>query len=63
MTTRRPPLAYDRRGAAEAAGLAFEDLLRAVHSDALTEHRPRIDGHRIGKTVILRAELERWLTR
>lgn len=55
-------IAYSRKEAAEAAGVSEDTIKRAINSGDLTTCDPRVDGRSIQKVLILRTELERWLT-
>ena len=60
------PISYTIQTAAEATGLSVDAIRRAVNSGDLAATRPTItkDGQarKISRDVIMRADLERWLT-
>lgn len=55
-------IAFTRKEAVEATGYSEDTLRRAINAGDLQEHAPQIDGRHVAKKVILRSELERWLT-
>lgn len=55
-------IAYTKQEAAKATGLSFDTISRAVNAGELKTAEPRIDGKPINKILILKSELERWLT-
>ena len=55
-------LAYNRKAAAEAAGVSEDTIKRAVNAGDLATCDPHVHGRSIQKVLILRTELERWLT-
>lgn len=55
-------LAYSKKDAAEAAGVSLDTITRAINAGDLATCDPRVDGKSIQKILILRTELERWLT-
>ena len=55
-------LAYSKKDAAEAAGVSLDTITRAINAGDLATCDPRVHGKSIQKVIILRSELERWLT-
>ena len=55
-------LAYSKKAAAEAAGVSLDTITRAINAGDLSTCDPRVNGKSIQKVIILRSELERWLT-
>lgn len=55
-------IAYSRKEAAEAAGVSEDTIKKAIRCGDLISCDPRVDGKSIQKVLILRIELERWLT-
>ena len=57
------PLAYDKRGAAAAAGVSLDVINRAIAAGALRTSSPvgTPDGARIAKVLILADDLLAWL--
>jgi hypothetical protein len=56
------PISYTIQTAAEATGLSIDTIRKAVRTGDLVASRPTVNNRQIAKDVILRAELERWLT-
>lgn len=54
-------IAFTRREAAEVSGYSGDIIAAAVLSGDLRESRPEVNGRRLSKGVILRADLEAWL--
>ena len=56
------PIAYTRQTAAAATGLSVDTIKDAINAGDLVATRPKVNGRQIAKDLILRSELERWLS-
>lgn len=54
-------VAYNRQEAADAVGLGYDSIKRAIGSGRLEEHFPLIDGRPTAKGVILADDLAAWV--
>lgn len=59
---RRNKLAFTINEAAEATGFSAETIRRAVQAGDLPARKPKINGKKVKRPVILASDIEAWLS-
>lgn len=58
----RNKLAFTINEAAEATGFSAETIRRAVQAGDLPARKPKINGKKVNRLVILASDIEAWLS-